>query len=172
MNQNYPSLGNVMMAEVILTFTQATEHVMGNYMPDSRPEIEAFVAQMVLQEKPYMLVTYEGRERIKTLVFGKESIRDFVMTLAFNFFSRLACDENIITALAYALATGTTFSGYGADAKQNQMPEAIATRLENTQPVTEILKANKWLMVILLMQLSIRMEDAAKVSGSRPPRKP
>ena len=168
---NYPSLGSEAMADVIRIFVQATEHVLNNYLPESRPELDGFIAQMVLQEKPYMLVTDEGINRARMMVFAKESIRDFILSLSFSFFGRLASDENTLAGLAHTLADGTTFHGYGADAKLNRMPTEIADRLEATSTTADILKANKWLMVLLLIQLSISIKEPSK-SRTNPPNKP
>lgn len=159
---NNPSLGAVPMADVIRIFADSTEHLLGNYLPDARPELDAFIAAMVLQEKPYMLVTDEGVQRARIMVFSKETIRDFILSLAFNFFGRLAADENTLFGVARALADGTTFHGYGADAKFNRMPQEISERLEPTSSTVELLKANKWLMVLLLIQLSISVKEPPK----------
>lgn len=162
-------LGPSVMADIIKVFVETTEHVLGNYLSDSHEPVNVFMHQLVLQEKPYMLVTEEGLERIKLLVFGREVIRDFILTLSFHFFSRLAQDTDTINSIASALAMGAAID---SDRYLTQMPDAIRDRLETFDRIQALISANRWLMVILLIQLSCKSESVAPDARKNPPRKP
>lgn len=146
------------MREVATVFQGAYEHTITNFVGS---EIKAaalqFVAGIVLSEKPYMLVTEEGFARAVLMVFSNEVARDFVLMLGFTFFSRWGGSQEQYVQLIENLSYGAGHvDGAGEYAG---MPVPISQRLTSAQEAAALLQANRWLVVLLLMQLFLVLPD-------------
>lgn len=159
-----PNLLTAEMIEVADVFQGSFAHVMSNIIGDAKPVIQNFVTSVVLQEKPYLLVTPEGLTHAINLVFTQEAHRDFIFNLTFVFFSRWGGNEDAVQGLIANVARGATQT-YIDNKKQTYMdqlcaiPKEISTRLSAYSDVAALLTANKWLLMLLLLQLFIVAED-------------
>lgn len=143
------------MMEVASVFIESFNHVVSNYVGESKNHAKLFTANIILKEKPYMIVSLEGLPHITEIVFGSDANRDFILTLSFTFFSRWGHSEREVYGLINNLARGVS----NANALTlNAMPKDISSRLVSSENAAEILEANKWLIVIILMQLFITVE--------------
>lgn len=136
------------------TFQGAFSHAMSNYVGESKVSMQRYVAALILQEKPYMLVGPEGVERAIDLVFSNEPHRDFIFMLTYTFFARFGEGRNPSEDLAASLARGLVMSNAGGGA-MSAIPEAMRVRLPNLSEVQSLLKDNHWLMTVLLIQLFV-----------------
>lgn len=136
------------------TFQESFQHVLGNYVGDSRTHIQKFVAGVVLRQKPYMLVTEEGVQHAMKLAFGNEADRDFLFTLTYTFFSRFGETNEPVKGLATALARGVSI---GSHNELSAVPEPLQKRLPVEVDVRAMLESNQWLMTLLMMQLCIQV---------------
>lgn len=145
------------MVVVATVFQESYAHVLSNSIEDTKIDRMRFVAGIVLQEKPYLLVTEEGIQRLISLVFADERNRDFIFTLSYTFFSRWGEDDLSVKGLAENLARGVSQASaiYGANQDINAIPHEIAIRLTPNNVAKDLIESNKWLMIILLLQLFI-----------------
>ena len=146
------------MAVVRETFKDSVSHLLSNYAPESTPAIISFVYNMALTRKPYTTVTQAGVAELVDFIFTNERERDFVLTLVFMFFARWGQSDEQLQGLAGSLARGVSFNEK-AGGKLNVIPSELQDRLTTTDEVWELLYENRWLMVILLMQLYITLAD-------------
>jgi hypothetical protein len=140
------------MQEVAQTFIDSYAHVLANYIGETKDNITKFTADIVLRHKSYMLVGYEGLPNITDIVFNNEEYRDFILTLHYTFFSRWGQNEATLRGLIGNLARGVGISNL---LEMNALPKPINSRLLFETTAVEILTANKWLIIILLLQLFI-----------------
>jgi hypothetical protein len=145
------------------TFSDSYTHVMNNYVAETKNRILLFVMDIILREKPYMLVSREGLPAIMNTVFSSDEIRDFVFTLQFVFFSRWGGTASDVEGLVGNLARGVGIANVG---KVNAVPSDINARLSNETEVTELLTYNKWLCVILMLQLFVSLDE--KLINAKP----
>jgi len=141
------------MVEVATVFQEAYQHVLGNNIGDVKKELIVFVAGVVLKERPYVLVSHEGLPRAIELVFATNTHREFIFNLAFTFFSRWGGDDSDIQALAVNLARGV--SQVNVDKGNNAVPEQYSRRLPSLADIKDLIGVNKWLMIVLMLQLFI-----------------
>ena len=140
------------MVTAATVFKESFEACINNLTVDARDLATRFTAELVLQVKPYLLVTPDGVERIVDMVFGHESNRDFILSLTFSFFSRLGQDEDFVKGLAGNLSRGAALGKRG---DLCAIPEAIKGRFSEMNDVHNLLEANYWLMTVLMLQLFI-----------------
>lgn len=151
------------MIRVAEVFTGAFDHTLQLYIDDTRAIMRKFAAEILLWEKPYMLLTPEGASHCVNIVFGKELHRDFILMLSYVFFGRFGNDDMAVGALARNLARAATQQVPPMTGRQNQehgsiIPKAIYDRMPNYETATATLVSNRWLMIILLIQLFIVVE--------------
>lgn len=151
------------MIVVADVFQGAYEHVIGNLVGDTRIAIIGFVGQVVLKEKPYLLVTGEGLQHAIDLVFCNEQIRDFVLTLSYTFFARLGESSAHVRGLSENLARGVA-QGSSASPRSVDycaVPKDLSSRFTPETEALELIESNKWLVVLLLLPLFIQVLPAA-----------
>jgi hypothetical protein len=139
------------------TFQESVSHVLGNYLPESQASLKAFVAEMILKEKPYMLVTEDGIKHAMGKVFGLEGYRDFVLMVTFTFFARFGESDTPVRSLAGNLARAVSVSGSGSNNDLSAVPLEMRRRMPSEQDVTATLESNQWLMTLLMLQLCVQM---------------
>ncbi|MNU19598.1 hypothetical protein D3C71_78290 [compost metagenome] len=143
------------MVEVASALTEAYEHVISNTYGDSRSRILVFVADLVLRRKPYLVVSREGFLELSSYVFGNEDHRDFLFTLYYAFGSRWGMSAQRYAMLAANLAYSACPVTGGAEV--NGAPSVIAQRLASATETQELIEANPWLAIVLLLQTFIRV---------------
>lgn len=152
------------------TFQDSFKFMMTNAIGETKKRYTEFSARLVLQEKPYLLVTEEGLQHISGLVFSTPEIRDFILGLSFVFFSRQGFKEGQMDDLARALARGTSSHEYITNEEQrlDAIPKAIGSRMLSFNDVFPLLKANRWLMIVLLIQLFINVDVTEHTKQKKP----
>lgn len=149
------------MQEVAEVFQGALEHVMGNLVGDHQTHMRQFMSAFILKEKPYLLVTREGVERVMSLVFESPQVTDFVFTLLHTFGSRWGMSGERYSALCANLALSIVPHTTLPDCL---VPNALASRLApSSEDTYRLLVANQWLVVLLLLQLfiSVSLQQAS-----------
>jgi len=156
------------MVDVAIIFQESVKHVLSNLLPESKGVVTTFIAGIILQEKPYMLVTSAGIKRAIELVFINEEYRDFIFTLHFTFFSRWGKDEDAYGRLADNIANGAGL--YSVGANSNLMPNDILSGLASVTNTKALLRSNSWLVILLLLQLFVTLDiiDKRAMSLSTP----
>lgn len=150
-----PNINTIDMVDVATTFQDSVSHVLSNLVLESRQNIKHYIATIVLLEKPYILVGKEGIQRAIELVFLKEEYRDFIFTLHYTFFSRWGNDVNMFNGLIGNLARGIALSNLSTN---SIMPKDINYRLTTEELANDILLANTWLVIVILLQLFINVD--------------
>jgi len=145
-------------------FQETLRHQLQNYEGQTaHDKLIKFVAHIVLVEKPYLMTTSEGLPHLIDLVFRDPDIADFVLGLTFSFYARMAGDEGgkYHAFLCSVLADSV---GYGALRGRPicAIPGEIALRLADSQQTQQLLNDNRWIVVLLLMQLFVSLSDAVK----------
>ena len=140
------------MVEVTEVFQESLQHCLAGLLSNTKLTISEFIASVILQEKPFMVLTPEGIPHVIDIVFTSSEIRDFVFNLHFTFFSRWGHSEDNVDGLINNLSRGLGLSNM---ARLSAMPNDISNRLITFEHATEVLKENKWIIIILLIQLCI-----------------
>jgi len=150
----------IVAAEV---FQDSLNHVLGNLVGDSKLSIKEFIINILLFQKPYMLVTPEGLSVAIDLVFTKEEYRDFIFNLHYVFFSRYGNGINELTGLIENLSRGLSFNSNDSN---NFMPKEITSRLASQDSVYSLLLNNKWLITLLLIPLFINVDSSEFIKAT------
>lgn len=146
------SLGNVEMIVVGECVERAVQQTLGNMIGDSNLQAKAFIADIVLRWMPAMIVTDFGCGKITEKIFAIETNRSLVLNLNFAFWSFWSPTPAQVSGLIDTLAESLGLSEF-TDARL--IPEEVSQRLPVVSDIKSILRANNWLVVILLLRLFI-----------------
>lgn len=142
------------MVEAAEVFREATRFVLSSTPPTERRALQEFLASLVIGEKPYLLVTQEGLGRAIQLVWSNPKVSDFVMSVSFVFFARWGHSDEAVEGLCRNLARGVAM--VTTDFKdQSAVPQVMGERLSDMVAATQLIQANKWLVIILMFQLFV-----------------
>lgn len=144
------------MIEAAAIFQDAVQFVLQRYGKEIQDKVKGFVSLIILQEKPYLMVTPEGLGRMIGLVFSDETYRDFVLTLHFTFASRWGMTMSLYRGLVANLAQGACPVMEGS---LNAMPTDMASRLSTYTDAAQLLEANTWLTMLIMLQLFVGLSD-------------
>jgi hypothetical protein len=145
-----------LMIEAAAIFQDAVQFVLQRFGKETKDKVRGFVSLIVLQEKPYLMVTPDGLSRMINLVFSDEAYRDFVLTLHFTFASRWGMTMSLYQGLVANLAQGACPAMEGS---LNAMPADMASRLSTYTDAAQLLEANPWLSMLLMLQLFVGLSD-------------
>jgi hypothetical protein len=120
------------------------------------------------------MLTIDGLPAVVNLVFSNVAIRDFILSTQFTFFSRWLNGRSVelVNALIDSLAIsvscdcGFSLSKEKLLEKFIAMPEEIYDSFINYGNAVDTIKANPWVIVLLLLQSSINL-DAFETSVKR-----
>lgn len=145
------------MREVAQVFTESFDLVLERTADETaRNKISKFIAEVALAKKPYLMVTAAGLQWNIGEVFTDDSKRDFVFTLFYVFSSRWGMSEEKYCSLAANLARGACPVSIGN--QLNGVPVAVSARLTSFEEAHDLLIANQWLVVLLMLQLFVRFD--------------
>jgi len=167
------NLNHQEMKIVERVFGEAFQQAVSRLDDEYGDRVKKFVRRLVFQHKPYLLVTPEGLTAIAAEVFKDEQVRYFVTMLRFDFFARWGEIHNKEMALIQNLADGLglrneqdgvmyTTENPGEDASPLDFRMRLATRPE----ALNVIHKNRWLLMLLLIQLYITP------LSEEPPKKP
>lgn len=152
--RNTPFLSPQEMEEVAQVFLQSFALCEANILGEQKAKVREFVGHVVLAEKPYLLVTPEGLDRAIGLVFENKHIVDFVHMLLYTFGSRWGMTDDRRAALSSNLAHGAAPI---VSSELRSTPNALASRLATFEGAYHLLVANPWLVILLLLQLTVKL---------------
>jgi hypothetical protein len=173
---SHPGLSTEEMVDVATIFQESYKQVMGNFLPNSASAtmVKEYVSALVLQQNPWELITQDGLQNLIAKTFMQAPLRDFVFSLSFTFFSRWGYSSENIAGLARQLAAGVAVAdNLSANVQEiqrlNAVPKTLSERLCGQASAISLLEANKWLMVILMLQLfvSAGMDQSLKPGQQR-----
>ena len=164
------TLNTDQIASCSQVFQESLSHVISNSIGDTRQHIQHFIANVILKEKPYLLVTEEGIQHAINLTFSDERTRDFVFMLSFTFFSRWGGTHQDIDSLSENLAIGVTHAYRGHPL--NAVPTQIGDRLTSFEEAAQLISVNRWLIILLMLQLTITIEPEKEQRVGYPPVSP
>ncbi len=157
------------------TFKLALDQTISNYAEKAKADIGEFILHIAGEIRPYMVVTDSGAEALAEEIFTVEVRRDFIFNLLFNFCPRLSFTDTgkefskLTSTLAFSLSIADRVSsGEGppnsrnGDTRNNKLPEEIVRRLPSRSSIVELLEANKWLTMLLLISLYVSVDDFVK----------
>lgn len=149
------------MFDVALAFQEANTFVLANSEPAVFEKIQTFMAECVVMEKPYLMVTAEGIKAIGDKVFKDKDLTDYVFSAWFCFASRWASSDESISALANNFARGCAQVD-GITHTYCKIPPDYKQRLSTRSVAAATLFENPWLMVLLLIKLTVKIPTDAK----------
>lgn len=141
------------MKDVGACIVQAFEHQLSNTFGQTKLDAMEFVFDLVLRQKPFMMVTQPGYEAIVHSVFTKETIRDFVLSMSYNFYTYWAGTDEDHKALAQTLALS---AGYQVP---SLIPKPITDHMATSEAAQSILVNNRWLCVLMLLPVWLQAPD-------------
>ena len=162
--------------EIGQVFKDSLNHVLQNAQALEQPvrdRISRFVYVEAFYKKPYMLVTPSGVQSAIEVVFADEVLRDFILSLTYVFYSRWGTNnekfQHLVETLAFAVSVDGPPDGPMAAPYQSGIPPQVRDDLAKSDTVRPTLLANKWLVIILLIQLIVAMPDlkAATTKSNR-----
>jgi hypothetical protein len=134
-------------------FVHALSRTVWNYR-DKYMAVEIIMAE-IRNTAMESVATEAGVARISDLVFRNEVMREFLFTLQVQFFSQFGeFHQNwveMINYIATALTNGVI--GHEVDPKLNLVPEDIRMRTYDAKHMSNLLLANTWLIMFLLIAL-------------------
>lgn len=139
--------------EVGECFTQAFNHTLANTFGESKLKVMEFVYDVVLRKHPWMMLTQQGLVDLVSEVFGNVDVRDFVLTLTFNFQAYLGHGREFHEGLATVMGVA---SGYQVP---SLIPKPVHERMVTDDVATSSLVNNRWLVCILLLKTWIQAPD-------------
>jgi hypothetical protein len=147
-------------------FKDSLEHVLRNAQAleqATQDRIQRFVYVEAFYKKPYMLVTPQGVKSAIEMVFGDEILRDFVLSLTYHFYSRWGTTNekflHLVDTLAFAVSVDGPPASNTALPYQSGIPPQVQDDMASSETVRPTLLANKWIVIILLLQLVVAMPD-------------
>jgi hypothetical protein len=147
--------------EVGEVYKGSLEYVLDNsksFSLEAQNKINRFLLSFVMIEKPYTLTTPSGLKHAVETVFIDEIIRDFVLTLAFVFSSRWGANAQRFAELVESLAFAVSASDVrNTGPSKSAIPQPILDDLPKEELVLPMLQGNKWLVVLLLAQLTVQI---------------
>lgn len=149
------------METVVGAFQAAIQQVTDQYRDEALREKALMLCnQIVVQEKPWMWTSPEGIDHIDDLFMVDEFNRDFIMLLTFTFFSRWGEANVKFTGLVDTLSWGCAADNEDeADKGFTLMSKDLSIRLSPQSTVKKYLRANKWIVVAMLIKLLVKPID-------------
>lgn len=146
------------MIDVGESFERALQHVLNNTLGQTYTNVSAFIANHVLRGKPWMLITTAGIDEVVGEVMGNAELQDFVLELTYTFGAYWGASADKYAALADVLSTSLGIQTEGA------APKEIKGRTATPEQAVARLMANRWVMVLILMNL---FTEPAMVDGKK-----
>lgn len=145
------------MEVVAGAFEAAIKTVLEQYRDEAlREKLLMFINNIVVQEKPWVWVSPEGPAHLDDLFMVDEFTRDFIMLLTFTFFARWGEGKVKFTGLVDTLSWGCAADEDGEDKGYVLMSKDLSARLSPTDTVKKYLRANKWVVVAMLIKLFVK----------------
>ena len=154
-------------------FKEALEQTISNYAEKARLDVSQMILHICAEVRPYMLVTDAGAETLADEIFTNDLRRDFIFNLLFNFCPRLSFTnvenefKKIIDTLSFTLAIKDKV-GTVVDEQYrvmiNKIPDELTMRLSAKKDISALLEHNKWLVMVLMINLFISIDDFPTVS--------
>lgn len=149
-----------------VVFIDSFRHVLSNSEETRRASMLEFALTVALKEKPYMLVTPSGLASLAAQVWSVEDCRDFLLQLSFVFFSRLGESDDFVLGLSRNLARGCSYVDTVVKQDYTAIPEVVGDRLADNVSALNIINANRWLMIVLLLQAFFDQKMLADATDS------
>jgi hypothetical protein len=141
------------MNDVANSFKVALENALSGLVGESKTSASGFIASIALHQQAHMVVSPEGLKQIIAIVFSDAGNRDFIFNLSFRFFAGWSGNEAEIDGLAASLASGCSQTHYIGD--YSGVPIELSARLPGQADIEQLLRSNKWLMIIILLLLYV-----------------
>lgn len=126
---------------------------------EAQERLTRFVYAYVLVQRPFTITTPQGSQHAVETVFTDEIVRDFVLSLVYVFFSRWGGTNqrfsDLVETLAFAVSAGSSGPLGNGVGSRNMIPKQLLEDLPKEEAVRQVLGDNKWLVVLLLIQLVV-----------------
>lgn len=152
------ALSTEQMAQVVDVFNKSVVFTIAKYPSvEHRNSLKELLAQITQAIMPTQVLTADGLAELQQLVFANAANRDFILSLVFVFFSRLAGSEQELVDLCEVLVRSVSSAPLKTDVKSaiQATPTEVSSRLITSENALSLLLANKWLVVVLLVQLVV-----------------
>lgn len=138
------------------SFVSSVEHCLNSHVGETRRALTSFLME-VMMRRSVMMVTPDGLKDLAELVFTQDLHRDFIQAVTFTFYARWGANDQQKDALIANLADGAA-----ADTAMQPgwiaTPKAVQSRMAPRGEIIELLKANRWLVILLLMKLYVVLD--------------
>lgn len=144
------------MEVVVVSMQEAYRHTRNEFDmdPTLREKIDAFVVNFLLNYQVASIIMPASLDTLVREVFSNKLIRDFVLTLQFNFFTRWGEASVNFTSLTDSLSYGLGLSS-DEEGQYSVIPKQLRDALPSQDNVREVLKANKWLVILLVLKTAV-----------------
>lgn len=153
------------MVEVAEVFQGSVQHTLSNYSPEGKASLVVFMVELIVKERPYQLVTPEGIAHAIDLIWTRDGIRDFILRLAFVFFSRWGHSDEEVSALARNIARGVAM--IKPNEQLNAVPRPLGARLVDINAAQSLIDANPWLMIALMIPMFVSIGTLEQIPPSK-----
>lgn len=147
------TLDSEQMKDVGACLVQAFNHQIANTFGQTKHDVMEFIFDVVLRQKPFMMVTQPGYEAIISKIFTVETTRDFVLAMTYNFYTYWAGSDEDHQALAKTLSLA---AGYQVP---SLIPKILTDHMVTTDAAYNILINNRWLCVMMLLPVWLQAPD-------------
>lgn len=148
------------MIEVEEVFKLAYNQAMASRGEVDKHKAIIFLDALINYTKPFSLVNEEGIRETTGLVFNDSVASDLVEDLKFQFFSRWGYQNVKLTNLCEHLSFGVSgdFSNEPGSEGLFSSPKEYQSRYPVFNDTVQYLKVNKWVICLLLLQLTIVLD--------------
>lgn len=122
---------------------------------DNQIKAKALVIKLAHEYKPYYLLHPDSITELETLIFADAIHSDFIWNVTFQFYAMIGSDTERLRALLANLASGIDICPEFDNTLTDRVlvPDELQGRINAAGNHLEYLMANKWLVVIILIQL-------------------
>lgn len=144
------------------TFLESLSQTLGNMGSENRSHALAFLLNLATSYTPAFMIQIFNIRELSESIFTSVLHRDFITTLAFNFYSRFPdnIDDEYMTLVRKLSFAITLYSGNNADGLE--IDKEVSSRLPSSESVIKTLKENRWLVVILVAILYVNVDEIRK----------
>lgn len=144
------------MEVVVAAMHEAYSHTRAEFDTDPvlRGEVESFITHFLLSYQVASITMTSSLDTLVREIFGNKTVRDFVLTLQFNFFARWGEAAVNFTSLTDSLSYGVSMSGE-EQAQFCLVPKQLREAVPSQSEVRDLLNSNKWLVTLLVMKTAV-----------------
>jgi len=140
-------------------FVESFQNVLDSYSEVPQTKVKEFVTDFARTRTPYAIFSPAGITSLVEHIFTVDIHRDFLWKLIITYFSTLGYDkvfhEKLCETLSFSLDVADKLA-FSSDEDSTLTPEELTTRTLGADEIKDYLLANKWLVVLVLIQINYK----------------